>query len=34
MPLDQWLDEVIGDEAVKVHIRETLGIKNSEQTGG
>jgi type VI secretion system protein ImpA len=34
MPLEQWLNEVISDQSVLTHIRETLGIKNSEQTGG
>ena len=27
MPLDRWLDEVVGDESVLYRIRETLGIK-------
>jgi type VI secretion system protein ImpA len=33
MPLEQWLIDVIGDESVLAHVRETLGIKGSEQTG-
>ena len=27
MPLDRWLDEVVGDESVLFRIRETLGLK-------
>jgi type VI secretion system protein ImpA len=34
MPLEQWLNDVISDQGVLSHIRETLGIKNSEQDGG
>jgi type VI secretion system protein ImpA len=34
MPLEQWLNEVISDQSVLTHIRDTLGIKNSEQAGG
>ena len=34
MPLEEWLNEVISDQSVLTHIRDTLGIKNSEQAGG
>ena len=34
MPLEEWLSEVISDQGVLAHIRETLGIKNPEQAGG
>jgi len=34
MPLEDWLKEVISDQGVLAHIRETLGIKNPEQAGG
>jgi type VI secretion system protein ImpA len=33
MPLEEWLYEVISDEAVLGHLRETLGIKKAAQTG-
>jgi type VI secretion system protein ImpA len=31
MPLEQWLKDVVGDEGVLAHIRETLGIKESQE---
>ena len=34
MPLEQWLTDVISDEAVLTRIRETLGIRNSGEGGG
>ena len=34
MPLEDWLNEVITDQSVLTHIRETLGIKSTEQNGG
>ena len=33
MPLEQWLMDVINDEAVLTRIRETLGIRGSEENG-
>jgi type VI secretion system protein ImpA len=32
MPLEQWLKDVVGDEGVLAHIRETLGIKESQES--
>lgn len=32
MPLDAWLQDVISDDSVLAHLRETLGLKNSEET--
>jgi len=34
MPLEQWLSDVIADQGVLGHLRETLGIKNSEEGKG
>jgi type VI secretion system protein ImpA len=31
MPLEQWLIDVIADQSVLEHVRETLGLKGSEQ---
>jgi len=31
MPLDAWLQDVISDDSVLAHLRETLGLKNSEE---
>ena len=33
MPLEQWLIDVIADQSVLNHVRETLGLKGSEETG-
>ncbi len=33
MPLEEWLNEMISDQSVLSHIRETLGIRNPEQNG-
>jgi type VI secretion system protein ImpA len=33
MPLEEWLTDVISDEGVLTHIRETLGIKGSGEGG-
>lgn len=32
MPLDAWLQDVISDGSVLAHLRETLGLKNAEET--
>jgi type VI secretion system protein ImpA len=34
MPLEKWLTDVISDEGVLTRIRETLGIKDSGNSGG
>ena len=33
MPLDEWLREVISDERVLAHVRETLGLKEPDSSG-
>jgi type VI secretion system protein ImpA len=34
MPLEHWLEEVIKDDTVLAHVRETLGLKATEEKSG